>query len=341
MSTYYVHPNGSNYRTGTEAAPWKTLDYALRKLRPGDTLVVRGGQYVSPSLAAGATMPGENGRGITVEVMQGEAASFVGPFKVNAAHWWTLRRITFNGAANPNSRGIADMVHLRHSDYWMVEDCELYSRPGANSGNVSTELGGYKALLAITGQSPTVQRCVVCDNPGIYPKVEQDAAGNGINQDHLLYVSGGVEAWIERNVLVGAPNGRAVKIGAAKATEAPPQYAFLYGNTIVDCPGPAPVMFSYGATGDVVANLIVSAVSSGTKEIISSTNATPGVKGVAQKNWGYSPNAADLFLPGLLRDEHGNVWGIDPQLDAQYVPRNPALAINGVIQFGHRTGEMG
>src|SRR5262249_44252030 len=36
---------GSEAAAGTEQAPWKTLAHALRQLKPGDTLLIRGGTY--------------------------------------------------------------------------------------------------------------------------------------------------------------------------------------------------------------------------------------------------------------------------------------------------------
>ena len=36
---------GNDTAAGTEAAPWKTLAHALRQLKPGDTLYLRGGTY--------------------------------------------------------------------------------------------------------------------------------------------------------------------------------------------------------------------------------------------------------------------------------------------------------
>lgn len=44
-ATYYISPNGSNSAPGTSAAPWKTFPFALSKLNPGDTLIVKDGTY--------------------------------------------------------------------------------------------------------------------------------------------------------------------------------------------------------------------------------------------------------------------------------------------------------
>ena len=42
---YYVSPNGSNSNDGTFDHPWKTVEYALGQLSPGDVLYLRAGIY--------------------------------------------------------------------------------------------------------------------------------------------------------------------------------------------------------------------------------------------------------------------------------------------------------
>jgi len=44
-ATYYLSPTGADANAGTQSAPWKTFNFAIPKLRPGDTLVLRNGTY--------------------------------------------------------------------------------------------------------------------------------------------------------------------------------------------------------------------------------------------------------------------------------------------------------
>lgn len=44
-AAYYVHPAGGDANDGSEQQPWQTLQHAVRQLKPGDTLYVRGGLY--------------------------------------------------------------------------------------------------------------------------------------------------------------------------------------------------------------------------------------------------------------------------------------------------------
>lgn len=53
-ATYYVAPNGSDANPGTLAAPFKTLQKAVPLLKPGETLIVRAGEYETNGLSANA-----------------------------------------------------------------------------------------------------------------------------------------------------------------------------------------------------------------------------------------------------------------------------------------------
>jgi len=42
---YYISPIGKNTNPGTEASPWLTIQNAVSKVAPGDTVFIRGGTY--------------------------------------------------------------------------------------------------------------------------------------------------------------------------------------------------------------------------------------------------------------------------------------------------------
>jgi len=44
-SSYYVAPNGSDLAQGSAATPFRTLQYAVSVLQPGDTLTVRAADH--------------------------------------------------------------------------------------------------------------------------------------------------------------------------------------------------------------------------------------------------------------------------------------------------------
>ncbi len=52
----FVSPNGSNFTAGNELNPWRTLQYAAQRARPGDTVRVLPGSYVGFELETSGTL---------------------------------------------------------------------------------------------------------------------------------------------------------------------------------------------------------------------------------------------------------------------------------------------
>ena len=73
--TYYVATTGSDAASGAIDDPFRTIGYALRRVKPGDTVEVRGGDYceqIAPSVSGERTKP------ITLKGYDGETARIVG-----------------------------------------------------------------------------------------------------------------------------------------------------------------------------------------------------------------------------------------------------------------------
>ncbi len=80
---------GDDGVAGSEEAPWKTLAHALRQLKPGDTLYLRGIFHEKPAL----TRPGTADAPITITSVPGELAIIGGglrEFLENPATSWEL-----------------------------------------------------------------------------------------------------------------------------------------------------------------------------------------------------------------------------------------------------------
>jgi hypothetical protein len=69
---------GDDASAGTEAAPWKTLKHALRRLAPGDTLYLRAGIYYEKPIL---TKSGTEAAPITIAGYPGELATIDGSFR--------------------------------------------------------------------------------------------------------------------------------------------------------------------------------------------------------------------------------------------------------------------
>jgi hypothetical protein len=87
-TTRYVSVRGSDDDPGSLSRPWRTITFAASRLRPGDTLLVRGGTYLErPTVAASGTA----GAPITIQSYPGESAVIdSGPagFRTPGNHDW-------------------------------------------------------------------------------------------------------------------------------------------------------------------------------------------------------------------------------------------------------------
>ena len=81
---YYVSTQGSNGNAGTDAAPWRSIQYAVDRAQPGDTVLVKGGTYrervdINTSGRSDAWLTLKAAPGATV-VLDGSSLSFT--------DWW-------------------------------------------------------------------------------------------------------------------------------------------------------------------------------------------------------------------------------------------------------------
>jgi hypothetical protein len=81
---YYISPHGSDQNRGTIDEPWRTLEHALQKLSPGDTLYLRGGTYYENGIVV--RTKGTASAPIVIQSYPGERAVIDGgvPYFVDA-----------------------------------------------------------------------------------------------------------------------------------------------------------------------------------------------------------------------------------------------------------------
>lgn len=86
---YYVSPQGSDGNSGSADSPWRTLEYALSHLSPGDTLYLRGGVYYENEIKV--DLRGTAAAPITIQSYPGERAVIDGgvPYfhETGSAEW--------------------------------------------------------------------------------------------------------------------------------------------------------------------------------------------------------------------------------------------------------------
>ncbi|HWL51881.1 MAG TPA: hypothetical protein VNQ90_05575 [Chthoniobacteraceae bacterium] len=122
---YCVDPlNGDDRASGTEAAPWKSINASLEKLRPGDTLLLREGIYFE---AVYCSIVGKPGLPITLRSYPGERAILDGSlpeFQVDPAGAWEPAQGKGEYRSTREYRNIRDVLglfadsHLGLQTYW-------------------------------------------------------------------------------------------------------------------------------------------------------------------------------------------------------------------------------
>ncbi|NIZ92025.1 hypothetical protein [Kineococcus rubinsiae] len=223
--TLSVSPTGSDASPGTLDRPLRTFSRALSALRPGDTLLVRGGTYAE-RVQNPVLTPGTPAARITVRAFPGERPLVKGLLWLRNPSFWDVSGIgvTWSSA---NSRA-EHMVKVTGGSGWSLRSCEF------------SEAHSYAALLVAGAASDWT----VAGN-----HIHDTRPSNGTNQDHLVYVnssgSGGV---LEDNVLVGSANGRAIKVGPPAAGAGTVEGLVIRYNTMSDNRGPSNVQLAWGTS---------------------------------------------------------------------------------------------
>ena len=224
-NAYYLSPMGSDNAPGSFAAPWKTFSYALKALKAGDTLCVHGGTYKERA-QVGVVSPGTSNAPVRVLSVAGEKPVIQGLLWVKASDYWHFHGINVTWD-NVNMHD-EHMVKFTDGKNWEYADAEVW---GAES------FAGI--LVAGVPSAWALRRLYVHDTADI------NVTGHSVNQDHLIYVNAGEGGGvIERSILVGSPNGRAVKIGPSACGNGPIANVIVRYNTMVDNLGPSNVQFS-------------------------------------------------------------------------------------------------
>lgn len=106
-NSYYVDIQNPNARDasdyGSLTKPWKTLEYAFKRLKPGDTLLIRGGTYKNASITLTASNSGQSGAPITVKAYPNEQVLLKngGSIYFYGAKWWVIDGLIFEDAQGP------------------------------------------------------------------------------------------------------------------------------------------------------------------------------------------------------------------------------------------------
>ncbi len=199
--TFYVAPNGSNAGPGSRRHPFRTIARALRRLRYGQRLYVRGGTYRERVKVN--VKPGRRHARVRVRNFPGERPVLSGQLWIGNPSYWTIHGLNVEWAAgNPNE----PLVRIFGGTGWRLTGSEI-------SGAHSTS-----GLQIDDGPRNNLGRWLVNRNC-----IHDTFATNGPNQDHNVYVadmsaSPRPHGVIAHNILFNAENGRGIKLGPGDDT---------------------------------------------------------------------------------------------------------------------------
>lgn len=247
-ATYYIAPTGSDSNPGAASAPWRTFSFALAKLKPGDTLLLRDGTYTpSNSGVIGVNCVfhsnGMAGNVITVAAENERRALLSGdgnvrPISVHNCSYWNFTGI-YARSADSTIGQVGGLVALYYSSHITVRrmllvhpntcvNDHVISLYGGSGGNLIEENEIYdfhRHGIALEGgeRSAIVRRNYVnsrmradsaCTSPSI-PRDRGDAA-------YIIYP--GSYNIVENNISEGQGIGYAIEAASDSS------YNRFYGN---------------------------------------------------------------------------------------------------------------
>ena len=119
--TFYVAPGGSDAGPGTRERPFGTIAHALRRLRYGQRLCVRGGTYDERVKLVAA--PGRKHARVRVSNFPGERPVLRGQLWIGDPSYWTIRGLSVEWAAgNPDE----PLVRIYGGTGWRLTRSEIW-----------------------------------------------------------------------------------------------------------------------------------------------------------------------------------------------------------------------
>lgn len=290
----YLSPSGSDSNPGTQARPWKTFDASLRKLQPGDLLLVRGGTYderifLNDARDATTDLP------IIVRNYQNERPIIKGILQIGTPTYWTIDGINVTwGSSNSNGELL---VRIYGGNNWTLQNSEIW---GARSA---------AGLHVDDGPGNSMGRWTVRNNC-----IRDTVPTNGTNQDHLIYVpeTKNGTGLIEGNILFNSPNGRGIKLGPGGSTGGPTNVTIRY-NTFYENRGPSNIQLSRDTSNITIERNLMQ----GSDEQNVTGWELYGTGNVGRNNLGWKSQGGVVVenLPGNLQAGSGNVYR-DPKFNA-------------------------
>jgi hypothetical protein len=205
-ATYYVAPSGNDSNPGTQSAPWGTVQHAVKKLRPGDTLLLRGGTYWESDISLDG-VHGTADAPITIKNYPGERPVIDGGYRefrtIGNNDWEVVdagRHVYRSTKTYPNSRVWGKFEHegklyalgiykslasLQSDNIWYSSNS--YAGPGIFYNSNDRRI--YIRLQPVDPRALNGEKFDLPKNPD--PRRNRIFLGSTANGSHGLFVNNG------------------------------------------------------------------------------------------------------------------------------------------------------
>lgn len=194
-TTFHVAVGGDDTGPGSESDPWGSVARGIRYLRPGDTVIVHGGDYYG---AAGFRQPGipkaTASSPIRVLAAPGERPVLHGVINITDPSYFLFDGI--NITYHPDTAS-SYLLRITNGVGWTYRNAEIWGNTRISNVLINGTVDGEPRDWRFAGNC-----------------VHDIGAGPNPNNDHNMYVTPGYASGpgiIERNLLFRAPNGNHIK----------------------------------------------------------------------------------------------------------------------------------
>lgn len=284
----YVEPTGEE-GSGSIDDPHGTLEEGLEAVRAGEVLWVAGGDYEERIDVK--VRPGTAQQPIVVRALPGERPVVRGLLWLEKPSYWTI--IGINVTWHRDNDADEHMVKLTGGSEWTFAEAELW------------DAESFASLLVDGDASEFTLRDLF---------VHDTAEANGTNQDHLIYLNPGTGGGVvEHCLLVGSPNGRAIKVGPADEDGDEVAGIEIRYNTMLDNRGPSNVQLAWDTSDVWIHHNIMVEPAEGRANVTAFQLAGDG--NVVEDNIGYGTDLVTQEDVDGLVDRDNRIF--DPELEGE------------------------
>ena len=298
-ATFYVSTAGSNASSGDASHPWQTLQYAADRVRAGDTVIVRAGDYAGFHLATDGTASAR----ITFTAESGARVTSSNSYNTNGinlegASYVTVEGFAVVGVPRAGIRSVLNEgVVIRNNTcdqngYWGI--FTSFSYGVLIEGNVaSRSVSEHGIYVSNSGDDPVVRGNAVWGNyaNGIHMNGDVSQGGDGIIsralvEGNVLYGNGagggaalsadGVQDSVFRNNLVYDTHANGISLYRVDGGGASKNNLVVNNTLLVASDGRWAVNIRDGSTGNTVLNNVLHSAQSFRGAISVTADSLPG-----------------------------------------------------------------